>query len=420
MPTEVSDERASDSPDGQRRDRLASLRIERDDEPSVASPAWRWLVPLLVAVVGLLAWWALSGPAPLAVRTAPAIETAVSSGGATVLNASGYVTARRQATVSSKVTGRVVEVLIEEGMEVAADQLMARLDPSNIRVNLDLAQAQTRAAETALAEIEVRLREAQLEVDRVGRLVADGIGSTADLDAAQATRDALAARLEQRRDEVAVARRATAVWRQQLADTEIRAPFAGVVVSKNAQPGEMISPAAAGGGFTRTGIGTVVDMDSLEIEVDVNESYINRVRPGQVVEATLDAYPDWQIPAQVIAIVPTADRQRATVKVRIGFDALDPRILPDMGVKVAFRDSEPAADGARAQIVVPAVAVRKVDGREVVFVVSDGVAQRQAVRTGGEHDEGIVILSGLQGGDRVVVEAPAELAGGERVEEVSE
>ena len=401
-------------------DRLASLRIEREEEAPSSSGAWRWLLLGVVALLALVAWWLLSGPTPLTVRTALAREVALEAGGATVLNASGYVTARRQATVSSKVTGRVVEVLIEEGMEVAAEQVMARVDASNIQVSLNLARAQSKAAQTALAEIEVRLREAELEVTRVERLAAGGIGSQADLDGAEATRDALAARLAQQRDEIAVTQRGVMVWEQQLADAEIRAPFAGVVVSKNAQPGEMISPAAAGGGFTRTGIGTVVDMESLEIEVDVNESYINRVEAGQAVEATLDAYPDWQIPAQVIAIVPTADRQRATVKVRIGFATLDPRILPDMGVKVAFREHDTGDASPRARVVVPAAAVRKVAGRDVVFVVADGVAQRQAVSLGGEHEGGIVLLSGANGGDRVVIDAPVELVGGERVEEVSE
>jgi RND family efflux transporter MFP subunit len=191
-------------------------------------------------------------------------------------------------------------------------------------------------------------------------------------------------------------------------------------VSKNAQPGEMISPAAAGGGFTRTGIGTVVDMESLEIEVDVNESYINRVTPGQPVEATLDAYPDWQIAARVIAIVPTADRQRATVKVRIGFEALDPRILPDMGVKVAFREGEASETGRRARVVVPEAAVRRLDGRDVVFVVAEGTAERRVVAIGGEHEAGKQVLSGISAGERVIIDGPAELAGGERVEEVSE
>ena len=153
------------------------------------------------------------------------------------------------------------------------------------------------------------------------------------------------AHLAQQKLDVVVAERNVALWQQQMDDMIIRAPFDGVVTTKDAQPGEMISPVSAGGGFTRTGIGTIVDMDSLEIEIDVNESYINRVEPGQPVEATLDAYPDWKIPCKVIAIIPTADRQKSTVKVRVGFDQLDPRILPDMSVKVAFPRQRRRADG---------------------------------------------------------------------------
>ncbi|MCZ6508422.1 MAG: efflux RND transporter periplasmic adaptor subunit, partial [Acidobacteria bacterium] len=307
------------------------------------------------------------------------------------------------------------EVLIEEGMEVEAGQVMARVDDSNFRVSFDLAEAQARAAQTALGETRVREREAELELARVGRLVTGGIASQADLDAAQAARDALAARLAQQQDEVTVARRRVAVWRQQLADTEIVAPFAGVIVSKNAQPGEMISPVAAGGGFTRSGIGTVVDMESLEIEVDVNESYINRVRPGQEVAATLDAYPDWEIAASVIAIVPTADRQRATVKVRIGFDELDRRILPDMGIKVAFRESNESGR-PQVRVVVPTAALRRVAGRDTVFVVADSIVEKRAVTIGGERDGETVLLSGVSAGEHVVVEGP-EMIGGERVVE---
>jgi RND family efflux transporter MFP subunit len=398
-------------------DRLASLRIEREEEASAGGRAWRWIAAVIAVALAAALWLFLSGPAPTSVVTAAAAEVRIEGGGATVLNASGYVTARRQATVSSKMTARVVEVLIEEGMTLDEGQLMARLDDSNTRVAYELAEAQVGAAEAALAETRVRAREAALELERVERLVEVQVGSESDLDAAAASHDALVARLAQQEREVAVARRQVAVWAQQLADTEIRAPFAGVVVSKNAQPGEMISPAAAGGGFTRTGIGTVVDMESLEIEVDVNESYINRVLPGQRVAATLDAYTDWEIPASVIAIVPTADRQRATVKVRIAFDTLDSRILPDMGVKVAFREGADEVARPRPRVVVPAAAVRRVDGREVVFVVNGEVAERRAVTTGGEHEDGIVVLSGVSAGESVITEGPEDLAGGERVEE---
>jgi RND family efflux transporter MFP subunit len=337
----------------------------------------------------------------------------------TVLNASGYVTARRQATVSSKVTGKVLEVLIEEGMSVSEGQLLARLDGSNASALVDLSTAQLRAARSDLEETRVRMAEARLELERVENLVESRIASAADLDRARADVDSLAARLESQSQGVAVAERSLAVARQALDDTLIRAPFDGVVVAKNAQPGEMISPMSSGG-FTRTGIGTVVDMSSLEIEVDVNESYINRVTPGQRVEATLDSYPDWKIPSSVIAIIPTADRSTATVKVRIGFDELDPRILPDMGVKVAFQGVDEGAGATSAAVVVPNDAIRNDGNTDLVFVVANGRVERRAIKSGDVDGNEAFVLSGLSGGERVVVGGPVELKDGDEVEEAGQ
>ena len=402
---------------------LASLKIDRDARRGGSPLLTALLVLVVLAAIGSLgAWWLLAGPAAIEVRTAVARATRLDQP-ATVLNASGYVTARRMATVSSKVTGRVVDVLIEEGMEVEEGQLLAVLDASNTAANLRLAESELHAARTALAETRVRLDEAEVELRRIRPLAERGVVAAAELDRVQANYDSLAARIVQQQDQVEVAASRLALWRQELADREIRAPFAGVVVSKNAQPGEMISPMSAGGSFTRTGIGTIVDMGSLEIEVDVNESYINRVSPGQRVEATLDAYTDWQIPASVIAIVPTADRQRATVKVRIAFDELDPRILPDMGVKVAFRDlpaEAAAADsggGAPSGAVVPVAALRRDGGRDVVFVVAGDIAERRPITIGSQNENEAVITSGLAAGERVVVEGPAGLADGDLISE---
>jgi RND family efflux transporter MFP subunit len=235
--------------------------------------------------------------------------------------------------------------------------------------------------------------------------------------------DALAARLERERVEVAVAERQLAIRRQELDDTVIRAPFAGVVVTKDAQPGEMISPVSAGGGFTRTGICTIVDMSSLEIEVDVNEAYINRVRSGQEVQATLDAYPDWRIDARVITPVPTADRQKATVKVRIAFGELDPRILPDMGVKVSFLAEEDTAEGGAAAAptaLVPEDAVRADGEQSVAFVFADERVERRAIRLGGRRGDRVEVVAGLSAGERVVVEGPPGLADGDRVTALEE
>jgi len=398
-------------------EKLNSLKIDRSDEPTATGSGRLWLwVALALAVVGV-AGFLMFRPRPVPVRTALATEDAAGSGGAAaVLNASGYVTARRQSTVSSKITGKVTEVRVEEGMKVEEGQVLARLDDSQARLSLALAEARLVSSERALAETEARLREANLRRQRTRDLTTQGIASTADLDAVVAEADALAARLELQRGEVEVARREVALARQNLEDTVIRAPFSGVAISKNAQPGEMISPMSAGGGFTRTGISTIVDMSSLEIEVDVNEAYIQRVQAGQRVAATLDAYPEWQIPGHVITTIPAAERDKATVKVRIGFDALDARILPDMGVKVAFLE-ERAADAARRVVRVPRAALRGAAGAEHVFVVGAEGLERRAVRVAAGGADPAEVVAGLAAGERVVIEGPADLAAGQRVVE---
>lgn len=396
---------------------LEQLRIDRSSAPPERSSAWVVsLIGIAVAVVGLAGWWLIRSR-PVEVRIATAREVASGSGQRTVLNASGYVVARRESTVSSKVTGKVVEVLIEEGMRVAENQVVARLDDSNVRVNLALAEAQLKAAQASLGETRVRLEEAELDLKRVSELAANKVASVADLDRARAEAKSLHARLERQQVEVSVAERQVGLWQQQLDDTIIRATFAGIVTSKNAQPGEMISPISAGGGFTRTGICTIVDMNSLEIEIDVNESYINRVEPNQRVEAMLDAYPDWKVPCKVIAIVPTADRQKATVKVRVGFEKLDPRILPQMGVKVAFRAGAENSGEAR-EIVIPSAAIQDAsDGRAVVWVLNRDRVERRAVRVASRTSDETVVAGGLSPGEKVVVDPPSGLTEKMRVKE---
>ena len=394
---------------------LDDLKIDRSGE-GTETRRYLWIFLLVAVVLGCAALFFFLHETGKEVTAAAARETERSSTGETVLNASGYVTARRQATVSSKVTAKVLEVLIEEGMEVKEGQILARLDASNTDASLRLAEAEVRAATTVLEETKVQLAESKLRLDRTRALVKDSVVSQAELDRVQAESDSLEARLGRQGEEELVAERRLAVWTQQLEDTIIRAPFDGIVTTKDAQPGEMISPVTAGGGFTRTGIGTVVDMSSLEIEVDVNESYINRVRAGQAVEAVLDAYPEWTIPARVIAIVPTADRDRATVRVRIGFESLDPKILPDMGVKVAFRE-EAQEQASRRAVFIPRAALRKDEGRDVVFVVSGERVERRAVTVGVDAGgEEALVLAGVAAGERVVVEAPADLADGDEVE----
>jgi RND family efflux transporter MFP subunit len=394
---------------------LDELRIQR--RPERPSPLKPWLV--VVGVVALLAlgaaiWWHAQADA-IEVRTAVARDARGGGGDHTVLNASGYVTARRAATVSSKVTGKVTEVLIEEGMKVKEGQVLARLDDSNIKASLDVAAAQLASAQAALAETEAQLKDANQEFQRTTELSKQHIASQSDLDLAESNAKALQAHLAQQKLDVVVADRQVAGRQQQMDDMIIRAPFDGVITTKDAQPGEMISPVSAGGGFTRTGIGTIVDMGSLEIEIDVNESYINRVEPGQPVEATLDAYPDWKIPCKVIAIIPTADRDKSTVKVRVGFDRLDPRILPDMSVKVAFRDNGGTA-AARA-VMVPKDAVLSRDGRDVVFVIRDGHAERRAVTVTDTQNDDSVLSAGVSAGEKIVVNAPANLQDGMAVKE---
>ena len=345
-------------------DDLSALRIEREPLRPGGGGWVKWVVLLVLLVAttaGVWAWWNREQPIP--VEVVAATERGAGTQ-ASVLNASGYVTARRRATVSSKVTGRVIEVNVDEGMAVREGQVLARLDDSTVRASLALAQAQLEAVRRGVPEIEVRLEEARANHRRREQLAKEGLATPAEIDQTGAEVKSLIARLDSTREEIKVAESQVALQQSALNDMVIRAPFSGVAISKDAQPGEMVSPVSAGGGFTRTGICTIVDMKSLEIEVDVNESYINRVRTGQPVTAVLDAYPDWEIPANVITTVPTADRQKATVLVRIGFDALDPRILPDMGVKVTFlrEADDKAATATQPVTLVPKAAVREENG----------------------------------------------------------
>ena len=343
---------------------LDALRIDRSAAvPQARRGGWRWLLAG-VLVAGAGGWWWVSQATGVAVKTATVQGRHADAGGRTLLNASGYVTTRLDATVSSKVTGKVAEILVEEGMKVEQGQVLAKLDAANAEAGLRLAEAQLEAARLALAETAPMVKYTAREMKRFSELEGSKSVSGSDLAKAEAEAQAQQAKLERQQAEVRVAERQVDEWKQQVDDTIIRAPFAGVVTTKDSQPGEMISPMSAGG-FTRTGICTLVDMASLEIEVDVGESFINRVKPGQPVEATLDAYPDWKIPGKVIAIIPTADRQKATVKVRVAFDKLDPRILPQMGVKVAFQSAEPAT---------PAVA------GDVLTVPRDAVVQARRAR----------------------------------------
>ncbi len=402
---------------------LQDLRIDR--KPGAARPKSRrkWFVlGGLAALIGIVV--VMLGAQPTEVETAIA-RNAAEAGPPTLLDASGFVTARRIATVSSEVTGRVQDVLIEEGMRVESGQLLARLDARDATARLALAEAQRASAESQLAEARTLLALAETTLARQEELLARQLIAQSVFDQAKADRDARAARLVSLQKAVVVAREQTGLAAIGLGNTEIKAPFAGVIIAKAAQPGEMISPVSAGGGFTRTGIGTLVDMDSLEVNVDVNEAFIGRVQPKMAVEAMLNAYPDWRIPGSVIAIVPTADRTKATVRVRIALDIRDPRIVPDMGVRVSFLapidPDAPKPTGAfvpEAAIVQPAPAlVGEEPARPAVFVVEDGVVRRIEVSLGLEANAERHVTAGLSGDETVVIAPPNTLSDGDRVVE---
>jgi RND family efflux transporter MFP subunit len=399
---------------------LAALRIAHDERGGGRGKPVAILVGLVVlaALAGGAWYWSTALQAASVKVASVTIKAGGPSAPGAVLNASGYVTARRRATVSSKVTGKVVDILIEEGQPVKAGQILAHLDDTQPRAALAFAEAQLASSRKNFAEDQARLRQAELTLGRRQQLLKEGVVGRAELDEAQSEVEALKARIAYAQQQVLVAESQVNLQKTNLADMIVRAPFSGIAISKDAQPGEMISPVSAGGGFTRTGIGTIVDMGSLEIEVDVNETYINRVTPGQKVEAVLDAYQDWRIPAHVITTIPTADRQKATVRVRIGFDGLDPRILPDMGVKVSFLRDEPAAGSAAPAVqglLVPKAAVRTADGKSIVFVVTKDHLERRAVGVGLANGDQVEVLSGLSAGERVVVEGPSTLKDGDKV-----
>ncbi|MBI2424014.1 MAG: efflux RND transporter periplasmic adaptor subunit [Candidatus Hydrogenedentes bacterium] len=396
--------------------KLDELRIDRTAPRPSRLP---WVLLMLLVLGGGAAagvkWWQDNQVKAVAVRTA-LVRESTTGGDRTLLNSSGYVTARREATVSSKVTGKVTEVLVEEGMQVEEGQVLARIDPSNTEMSLKLAEAQLGSAQKALQETRVRLAQAERDRKRSSELVTDGVASQSDLDQTATEAASLKAQLERQRADIAVAEREVALWQQQIDDMVIRAPFTGVVTAKNAQPGEMLSLMSGGGGFARTGICTIVDMKSLEIEVDVSESYINRVTADQPVVATLDSYPDWKIPARVIAIIPTADRQKATVKVRVAFEELDARILPEMSVKVAFQNAETEQPLERL-LLAPKAAIRERDGKEFVWVVREGRVVPRPIAAGEAQGDEVVVITGLAPGEQVVVEGPDDLADGASVTE---
>ena len=401
-------------------DLLKELRIERHqrEDHSGGPGRWVWIVPAIVLVLllmGVGSWWLLSHRA-IPVHTVAAIAAANNPGVGAVLQATGYVTARRQATVSAQLTGTLTEVLIEEGDRVKKDQILAKLDDSEYKAALDTAVAQAKAAHALVDQFQAQLAQNLRDATRDDTLATQGLVSKQTAEQARTLANSTRAQLASQQKQ-AVAADAEVVEAQVNFDyCVVRAPFDGVITTKDAQVGEIISPFSTGG-FTRTGVGTIVDMDSLEVDVDVNEAYIGRVTPRMTAEAVLDAYPDWRIPAHVIAIVPAADRGKATVKVRVAMEQKDSRVVPDMGVRVSFLEAKPAVTAqAPKGVLVPSKAIVKRDGGDSVFIVADGKAHRQSVQPAAQDFGDLrLIPASVNAGDNVVVSPPEDLHDGSDV-----
>jgi RND family efflux transporter MFP subunit len=397
---------------------LGSLRIGDAHRKAGAGAGKRFVIIVLVilplAAIAAAAYALRSQKPVVQVMTAAKAEA---GGRQSLLNASGYVTPRRRATIAAKITGRVTGVFFDEGTHVRQGQLLATLDDSDVKRALESAKADRDSAQAAIADFQVQLKNAKIQLGRAEQLRQAGVQTQENLDNASMAADSLTAKIALAKQQVLGSDARISEAQQAVDNTVIRAPFDGIVVSKDAQVGEMVSPISAGGGFTRTGIATIVDMNSNEIEVDVNESYIARVLPNQPVTATLDAYPDWEIPCKVRTVIPTADRQKATVKVRISFLKLDPKILPDMGVKVAFLSEElPKAKGPEPMTYVPKSAVRSEGGTTFVYLVHDGKVERRAIKVGTDRGTDVAIMAGVMPGDSLVVTGPATLHDGDKVE----
>src|ERR1700736_4166565 len=398
---------------------LGSLRIGDAHRKGRAGAGKRFVIIVLVilplAAIAAAAYALRSQKPVVQVMTATKAEA---GGRQSLLNASGYVTPRRRATIAAKITGRVTGVFFDEGTHVRQGQLLATLDDSDVKRALESAKADRDSSQAAIADFQVQLKNAKIQLGRAEQLQKAGVQTQENLDNASMAADSLTAKIALAKQQVAGGDARIREAQQAVDKTLIRAPFDGIVVSKDAQVGEMVSPISAGGGFTRTGIATIVDMNSNEIEVDVNESYIARVKDGQPVTAILDAYPDWEIPSRVRTVIPSADRQKATVKVRVSFVKLDPRILPDMGVKVTFLGDQPKqnANAAPAAALAPSVALHDENGSKIVFLFRNDHLERRAVSIGAVHGSDTEIIAGLMSGDMVVVKGPDNLHDGQAVE----
>jgi RND family efflux transporter MFP subunit len=408
---------------------LRQLRIERDQRPAQAASSRRWwwiggLLGLLIALAAGAYFW-LHGALPV-VREAVAKPVATGTGadaGTSILDASGYVVARRQATVSAKITGKLEQLFIEEGVHVKEGDVVAKLDNTNASAALLQAKAAVTQAESTLVQAKQAAADITPIYERDRKLAAAAVISTTALEQSKANYDQKQTDVAVAQGNLAVRRAALEIAQRELDDTIVRAPFTGVVTTKNAQPGEIVSPLSAGGGFTRSGICTLVDMDSLEVEVDVSENFISRVQAGGPATLKLNAYPDWAIPAYVIAVVPTADRSKATVKVRVGFKSRDPRILPEMGARVSFLSRvQNGSNGASAGggVTLPADAVQAGAGAAtgIVYVLHDETLERREVKLGARSADTQTVLAGVSPGERVAVGDLTKLSDGAHVKVV--
>lgn len=405
-------------------DLLQKLRIDRSEPAARSRGVGVWIgvvvAVLVVAALGAGGWWLLHGGEKFTVETALAAAPASGNAGSNaVLQATGYVTARRQATVSAQISGTIIDEHVEEGEHVEAGQVLAHLDSTSQRAALAQANAQLQVAQATLAQFQAQLAQGQRDLSRAEDLVGRKLVSRQSVEVARTQVATQQSQLASQRKQVELARAGIQAAQVQLEYCTVRSPFKGVIIARAAQIGEIVSPFSAGGGFTRTGIATIVDMDSLEVEVDVNESYINRVTAKQPTEAVLDAYQDWKIPGHVIAIIPTADRSKATVKVRIALDSKDPRIVPDMGVRVSFLEESKPAGAALPPpprgVLVPAGSIVQRDGKDAVFVVEGDKARLRGVTPGQAYAD-LRLVEGIVTGTRVVREPPARMTDGARVE----
>jgi len=397
------------------------LRIDganREDHGG-GTPKWVWgglAAAVVLALAGGAAWWFIAGNKPIPVATATVRANGQGASASAVLQATGYVTARRMATVSAQITGTLTEVLIDEGFKVRKGQVLARLDDTGLKAGLAAAEAQVRTAQASQGQLRAQLAQAEADARRQAELAASGMTTRQTQEQTATAVKAYQAQIEASNRQIEAAQAQVRQARVNFDYATVRAPFDGVVTARAAQVGEIISPLSAGGGFTRTGVGTIVDMESLEVNVDVNEAYIAQVKPDMPCEAILDAYPDWKIPAHVVAVIPSADRGKATVKVRVALENKDERVVPDMGVRVSFLAAKPQADAKPVPgVLLSPDAVVQRDGASVVFVVQENRVEQRAVQLGADVGKFKLATSGLKAGETVVVSPPAELKQGSTI-----